>query len=573
MRTSSVARVFSLLFVAALTACGSGGDGGSAPAAGAPPAPPPATPAAQQGIFVDSAVQGLGFTSGTFTGRTDANGRFDYRAGETVTFTLGRSTLGSAPGSDVITPLSVAGTGDETDQRVTNIARLLQSLDADGNPENGIVLDDAVQSAADLFGPINFNQSTAAFALDPMVLGLLRQARGAAATLVTTERALGHLRDATFRYRYPGIWSLTFPDSSGEFGIDNDGRLRGQAVSQGTTYPLMGYVASNGGVAFYASDPADPTTQQYPSVIFTVARFEGKLVDAGSARGTLVVLQPSGGVTSGAWTALRTMPTFNLGIRADLAVIIERWHSTLPASWRYTIITEERRAMTGELLSAWYLAQINACNQRRIVRGEAPTPPPAIDVLRVVDSQRFSGAYRQGRGVLRAVFPVVRFDSADTCAITLTPFEAQFWISDTDDTVYSLPVGAPPRSLVSPNSPAPLPFILSQDYAIAAELLSGATGLIDQNSCLWSPNADGRVEGTRVAQGRNCALVFDGLVTSYLGGLQPYRREREGSFDTALPNDPSNTATTTVSISLQLDRTNPYAVRDDEVAPPMLRAR
>jgi len=571
-------KLFALLFTFALAACGSGGGdgGGSVPGPTTPPPAPSPGPVAQQGVFIDAAVQGLGFTSGTFTGRTDASGRFDYRSGETVTFTLGRTTLGSVPGGDVVTPLTLFGTSDETDQRVTNLARLLQSLDADGNPENGIVLDEAVQTAADLFGPVNFNQSTAAFALDPTVLALLRQARGPNAMLVTTERALGHLRDATFRYRYPGIWRTTFAGGSGEFAIDNDGRVRGQAVYQGKTLALMGYVAGNGGVALYASDPTDPVMQRYAQTIFTVARFEGKLLDAGTARGTWAMQQDSGVVPAGEWSAVRAQPTFDLGIRADLAVIIERWHRTLPASWRYTIVTEERRAPTGELLSEWWLAQMNACNQERIARRLPPSPLPSLEEIRTVDSWRFTGVYRLGRGVQRIVFPVIR-PVIDSCAIRFTTAERQSWFSDTDDTVYSVPdssvpTSTPPRSFVTPDFV--LPIIATLEYGLAGDpVFSGERGLIDQQSCFWTPNADGRSEGGVILQGRSCTLALDDLVTSYLVQLQPFRREREGNYDPRSPNTTSNTASTTVSISLQLDRTNPYGVRDDEVTPPRLRPR
>lgn len=566
MNVPFAARLAAVLCAVALTACGSGGDGG-APAPAAPPAAPPA-PAAQQGVFIDAAVQGLGFTSGTFTGRTDANGRFDYRPGETVTFTLGRTTLGSVPGGDVVTPLTLAGTSDETDQRVVNIARLLQSLDADSNPENGIVLDEAVQSAALPIGPINFNQSTAAFAIDPLVLDLLRQARGSTATLTTTERALGHLRDATFRYRYPGIWRVTFTDGTGDFAIDNEGRVRGTATYQGAAYPLMGYVAGNGGVVIYAADPALPLVQQYPSAIVTVARFAGRLIDAGTAGGTSLILQPSGATAAGTWSATRTMPTFDLGIRADIAAIIDRFHGTLPASMRYTIVTEERRAGTGELLSEWYLAQGNACNQRRIARGEVPTALPGLAELRVVDSQRMVGTYRQGRGVIRTTFTDIRFDSAVTCVITLPPFEAQIWNSDPDDTVYSLPTALPPLPFATAASPAFFS-LLPQQYGIAIGELSGASGLIDQSVCLYSPNTDGTVGGGRNLQGRNCTLVFNGLLVVYRALQATLRREREGSANPLDPNDPSNVATTTTLISLQLNGT----VRDDEVTPPVLRAR
>jgi hypothetical protein len=566
MKTLSMFRLGALLLAVAFTGCG-GGSGEAAPAPASPPPAPP-TPTAKQGVFIDAAVQGLGFSTGSFTGRTDADGRFQFATGETVTFTLGRTTLGSVPGGDVITPMNLAGTSDETDPRVVNLARLLQSLDADGNPENGIVLNDAAQTAANAVGPINLNQSVAAFAADPLVGDLLRQARGATATLVTTERALGHLRDATFRYRYPGIWRVTAAEGSGEFAIDNEGRVRGSAVFQGNSYPLLGYVAGNGGVAIYAADLNSPLVQLAPEAIVTVARFTGRLIDTGTASGTSLILQPNNAVSSGVWTATRTMPTFDLGIRADLAAIVERFHRTLPMSMRYAIDTEERRAGTDELLSDWYLAQGNACNQRRIGRGQAPTALPSLAELRVLDTQRIEGVYRFGRGLIRTRFIDVKFDSASTCEITLPPFTAEIWTSDPDDTVYSPQTGGGPHPFATANSPS-FPLLLPQQFAIASGELTSATGLIGQSVCLYSPNTDGTVGNNRNLQGRNCTLTFDGRLVVYRPLQSTLRREREGDANPADANDPSNTATTTTSISLQLNG----AVRDDEVTPPVLRPR
>ena len=248
MNTILATRAAALLLSVTLVACGGGGDDGGAPSPAAP-APAPG-PTAQQGVFIDAAVQGG--SNRPLHGRTDSSGRFNYRR-RARSSPRAHHARQQVPRRDVS---RLSGGKCETISALQK-SRDFCSHSSDGNPENGIVLDDAVQSAADLFGPINFNQSTAAFALDAAVLGLLRQARGAAATLVTTERALGHLRDATFRFRYPGIWRLTFNDGTGDFAIDNEGRVRGSAVYQGKTYALMGFVAGNGGVALYASDPTD----------------------------------------------------------------------------------------------------------------------------------------------------------------------------------------------------------------------------------------------------------------------------------------------------------------------------
>ena len=298
------------------------------------------------------------------------------------------------------------------------------------------------------------------------------------------------------------------------------------------------------------------------------------MVDAwtasGSWTGAGLQRQPQG------MTAVRSLPTFDLGIRADLAAIVDRWHRTLPASWRYTIVTEERRAPTGELLSTWWLARMNACNQDRIARSLPPSPLPSLDEVRIADSWRFTGVYRLGRGVQRVVFPVIR-PVLNSCAFTFTTAERQAWFSDTDDTVYSVPdTSVPtnnvPRSFVTFG--LPLPIIATLEYGMAGDpVFSGATGLIDQQSCFWTPTADGVSEGGVILQGRSCTLAIDGLVTSYLVQLQPFRSERSGNYNPTQPNASSNTTTTTVSISLQLDRTDAYGVRDDEVTPPVLRPR
>ncbi|MEB3733367.1 hypothetical protein ULF88_02705 [Halopseudomonas pachastrellae] len=48
----------------------------------------------------------------------------------------------------VLTPLDLAGSTDINDPVVINIARLLQTLDEDGNPDNGIVIPELATTAA-----------------------------------------------------------------------------------------------------------------------------------------------------------------------------------------------------------------------------------------------------------------------------------------------------------------------------------------------------------------------------------------------------------------------------------------
>jgi len=132
-----------------LAACGGGGD--DSPAAVDRTLPQPALPAAgtpAKGRFVDSAVQGLAYTCGTAMGLTDASGEFDFLFGQNCSFKVGGIALGSTAGGLVLTPRArVPAAADETHPTVNNIARLLLSLDSDGDPVNGIVIADSVRVA------------------------------------------------------------------------------------------------------------------------------------------------------------------------------------------------------------------------------------------------------------------------------------------------------------------------------------------------------------------------------------------------------------------------------------------
>ena len=71
----------------------------------------------ETGIFLDSPVSGLNYSSFngvkvTFKGLTGPAGEFKYKTGDTVTFSIGTLTLGSATGAPVLTPMDMVGTPD-----------------------------------------------------------------------------------------------------------------------------------------------------------------------------------------------------------------------------------------------------------------------------------------------------------------------------------------------------------------------------------------------------------------------------------------------------------------------------
>lgn len=145
----------SLALTLVLTACGGGG-GGDDGGAGNPVAPTPTptpTPQILTGIFVDAPVQGLNYvvTSGE-AGTTDSQGRFSYQADGQITFSLGKLQLPEVAAAGVVTPLTLFSTQNLYAPVVRNFIRLLQSLDADQNPDNGIVLDALAVEAMDAAG-------------------------------------------------------------------------------------------------------------------------------------------------------------------------------------------------------------------------------------------------------------------------------------------------------------------------------------------------------------------------------------------------------------------------------------
>lgn len=129
-----------------LTACLSGGGSSSI----------------QTGIFIDSPVSGLEYQTASRSGVTSAQGTFRYQRGETLTFSLGGVELGSAVGQAQLSPQDLINDADDSSHpAVINMARLLQTLDADGNLNNGIQLEAAVRDAIR-----DYASSTPGFQLD-----------------------------------------------------------------------------------------------------------------------------------------------------------------------------------------------------------------------------------------------------------------------------------------------------------------------------------------------------------------------------------------------------------------------
>ncbi len=160
-------------------------------------------PAAIEGNFVDSPVEGLTYSTETRFGITDRHGRFQFLDGETVAFFIEDLELGQAPAAQTLTPLDiVAGAGGITDRRVTNIARTLQSLDQDGNPDNGITLTSTITGKVS-GRAIDFDLSPEDFGNNPDIQALFDDLNaqgvftdGGVRTLCSAEQAQNHLQSS-----------------------------------------------------------------------------------------------------------------------------------------------------------------------------------------------------------------------------------------------------------------------------------------------------------------------------------------------------------------------------------------
>ena len=155
----------SILFLSCLlTAC----DGGSSSHGDGGVVPPEDV---LTGYLSDSAVAGVAYETPTHQGVTGPDGDFHYKQGETIRFLVGDTLLGEVNGQARVSPfdlahsevvtgtatiLSTLDTERDPFHAVINIAVLLQSLDYDANPDNGIEI---TAEVAALFQGINLDVS------------------------------------------------------------------------------------------------------------------------------------------------------------------------------------------------------------------------------------------------------------------------------------------------------------------------------------------------------------------------------------------------------------------------------
>ena len=201
-------------------------------------------------------VEGLAYSGASgSSGTTGEHGEFHFAAGDRVTFAIGELALGTVDmgaGDDLrrVTPAhlvpEVGGDVDGiADRRATNIARLVQSLDADGNLENGVEITPAASAAASRQAAIDFDQSAEAFDADPAVAALvdelgvsLRAPTEARNALRRTLRGIRKLTDVAIPTRDPDVQLLAdvfLPLEPGPYPVVLSVTRYGKAFERGCT--------------------------------------------------------------------------------------------------------------------------------------------------------------------------------------------------------------------------------------------------------------------------------------------------------------------------------------------------
>lgn len=165
---SSVAAVAAIVF----TACGGGG-GGSAESA--------ASTQSLTGIFVDAAVSGLNYkcSSGS-SAKTNVAGEYTCNNKDRVTFFLGKYELGACETVKIVSPYTLY---PNSNRAAINVAQLLQTIDSDGDPSNGITVPEGFSELD------NFSVRPTDASFDAEIQKLLSK------TLIDEETAQTHLND------------------------------------------------------------------------------------------------------------------------------------------------------------------------------------------------------------------------------------------------------------------------------------------------------------------------------------------------------------------------------------------
>jgi len=169
--------------------------------------PPTTSVVTFTGVFLDSFVEGLSFKTDSGSGVTSKNGEFIYQLDEKITFSLGGITFPEVDAKALITPLDLFSTTNVNQQAVVNTLRLLQSLDTDGDAENGITIANSVSTLA-----ASLNIDLMAVDFEDEVNDLIANSGGLHTQLISSDDAIYHFQNSLDTYASEGRCAKTHPN-------------------------------------------------------------------------------------------------------------------------------------------------------------------------------------------------------------------------------------------------------------------------------------------------------------------------------------------------------------------------
>jgi hypothetical protein len=228
-RKTSLVSLVPAVFALSLAACGDGGgsssnssSGGNSGGGGKSDTGP------TTGRLLDTAVGGVAYTASSgAAGNTDEKGIYKYNHGDTVEFKLGSLVVGKVKGAAIVTPIELAG---DNANKLQNLLILFQSLDVDGNPDNGISI--PAGAAAAITAALKLDSNPVEFAASAE-LQKAREAGGVAGAPKTAEQAKAHFLSQGISLLSTNIW-VKHDDTSASiirFTADGTGEyLEGEAT-------------------------------------------------------------------------------------------------------------------------------------------------------------------------------------------------------------------------------------------------------------------------------------------------------------------------------------------------------
>ncbi len=180
--------------------------------------------------YIDSAVGGVNYKCGTQEGITGADGSFTFEVGQSCTFYLGDIKLRGVDAALLVD----GGDIQETD---INIARILQSLDTDGNPANGISIDAAIVAAMAAEGITKLPDTVAEM---EEVLAVIETAGG---KVVSEDAAVEHMLTTVLigktLYQH---WKECEKDTVSTLTFGEDGQIVMSDEAQSLAYRIEGNI-------------------------------------------------------------------------------------------------------------------------------------------------------------------------------------------------------------------------------------------------------------------------------------------------------------------------------------------